>query len=363
MFKNITLYRIAPGWSMSIEAMETALQAARFAPCGPSQDKSIGWAEPRGQAHGALVESVGGQRILKLIIQTRSVPSSAVREKAQLEADRIEAATGRKPGKKELKSLREDARLALLPQAFARQSSLWVWLDVRQGWLITDASSPGKTDELITALVKSLDNLPLSLVQTQISPQSAMTQWLATANAEQWPPGFSVERECELKSQDQEKSVVKFTRHNLLIDEIGQHIAQGKLPTRVAMRWDGRIAFVLTESLQLKKLAFLDGVFDDRPSPDEDGFDADVALVTGELTQLIPALIAALGGELPMGQAGPSESIGTGSQPPSAAVAHTPPPPLTAPHAATARAKGPSARPAAMPEALDSPRNPNGPPF
>jgi recombination associated protein RdgC len=97
--------------------------------------------------------------------------------------------------------------------------------------------------------------------------------------------------------------VVKFTRHNLATDEVRQHITEGKLPTRLAMSWEGRIGFVLTESLQLKKLAFLEGVFDDRASDDESGFDTDVALTTGELTKLIPELIEALGGEMAFGAA------------------------------------------------------------
>ena len=57
--------------------------------------------------------------------------------------------------------------------------------------------------------------------------------------------------------------------------------------------------------MQLKKLAFLEGVFDDRPNDDEAGFDTDVMLATGELTQLIPALIEALGGEIEPGAALP----------------------------------------------------------
>ena len=53
--------------------------------------------------------------------------------------------------------------------------------------------------------------------------------------------------------------------------------------------------------MQLKKLAFLEGVFDDRPNDDESGFDTDVALATGELSKLIPAVIDALGGEIEPG--------------------------------------------------------------
>ena len=303
MFKNVTLYRMAPGWAPTPEAMEAALDAARFVPCGASQDRSVGWVEPRGEAHGPLVEAVAGQRILRFVIETKSVPGSVVREKAQEEADHIEATTGRKPGKKETRALREDALLSLLPQAFPRRSSMWVWIDPANGWLVTDASSQGKVDELVTALVQAFDGLAITLLQTTVTPQTAMTQWLAATSPDAWPEGFHVERECELKSADEEKSVVRFTRHNLATDEVRQHIAEGKLPTRLALSWEGRIGFVLTEAMQLKKIAFLEGVFDDRANDDESGFDTDVALATGELQKLIPALVEALGGELALGSA------------------------------------------------------------
>jgi recombination associated protein RdgC len=118
-----------------------------------------------------------------------------------------------------------------------------------------------------------------------------------------------VERECELKSNDEEKSVVKFTRHNLLNDEIRHHVAQGKLPVKLALSWDGRVGFVLTEALQLKKISFLEGVFDGTSAGKEDGFDADVAIATGELGKLIPDLFDALGGEMPLSGGAPTDQV------------------------------------------------------
>ena len=313
MFKNVTIYRIAPGWDATLETMEAALDAARFVPCSATQDKSVGWVEPRGEDHGPLVESVDGQRILKLMIETKAVPGAVVREKAQEEADHIEATTGRKPGKKETKALREDALLALLPQAFPRRGSVWVWIDLKNRLLITDAGSQGKIDEVVTALVRAFDGLAITLLQTAMTPQTAMTQWLATTEPDtDWPEGFHIERECELKSADEEKSAVKFTRHYLLTDEVRKHLAEGKLPTRLAMSWEGRIGFTLTESMQLKKLAFLEGVFDDRPGDEEAGFDTDVLLATGELSQLLPALVEALGGEIVPGASLPEPAAPAG---------------------------------------------------
>jgi recombination associated protein RdgC len=279
--------------------MEEALAPARFVECGATQQKSIGWIEPRGEKHGALVESIGGQRILKLQIETKAVPGSVVKRKAQEQIEHIEATTGRKPGKREIKDIREDALLALLPMAFTKQSSVWVWINLTERLLMTDAGSQAKADEVITALVSALPGLPLTLLQTTVSPQVAMTQWLTAESPGEWPVRLSVERECELKSNDEEESVVKFTRHNLLNDEIRHHVAQGKLPVKLALSWDGRVAFVLTEALQLKKVSFLEGVFDGTSAGKEDGFDADVAIATGELGKLIPDLIDALGGEMP----------------------------------------------------------------
>jgi recombination associated protein RdgC len=91
--------------------------------------------------------------------------------------------------------------------------------------------------------------------------------------------------------------VVRYSRHSLDIDEVRQHIATGKQPTRLAMTWNSRVSFVLTETMQIKKLSFLDVVFEGKQVEGEESFDADAAIATGELSQLIADLIDALGGE------------------------------------------------------------------
>jgi recombination associated protein RdgC len=128
-----------------------------------------------------------------------------------------------------------------------------------------------------------------------MSPQAAMSSWLL----EQEPPAcLTVDRECELKAADESKAVVRYVRHALDTEEVKQHIAAGKLPTRLALTWDSRVSFVLTEALQLKKLTFLDSVFEGTSSEKDEGFDADVAIATGELRKLLPDLLEALGGEV-----------------------------------------------------------------
>ena len=289
------VYRIGDGWSPSLEQIEQALDAERFVPCGASQEKAMGWVEPRGETHGPLVEAVNGQRILKLKIETRGVPGSVVTRKAKERSAQIEAAEGRKPGKKEMKEIKEDVKLSLMPMAFSKESSVWVWVDPVEQMLVIDAVSQVKADEVITMLVKSFVGLSLSLINTQISPQSAMASWLITQEA---PAGFSVDRECELKAADESKSVVRYVRHALDTDEVKQHVESGKLPTRLALTWEGRVSFSLTEAFQLKKITFLEVVFEATSAEKDEGFDADVAIATGELCKLLPDLFEAFGGEM-----------------------------------------------------------------
>jgi len=298
MFKNLMIYRLVSGWPASALHLDATLQKAPFTPCGPTQAKSVGWVEPRGHANGPMVEVVGGQWMLKLTTEVKTIPASVIRRKVQEQVEHLEATTGRKPGKKEKREIADEVRLSLLPMAFTKQSSILVWADPATGILVTDAGSQAKADAVMTALVQSIDGLVVQLVHTETSPAAAMAHWLGTKEA---PPSFSVDRECELKAADESRAVVRYGRHALDIDEVAQHIAQGKMPTKVALTWSDRVSFVLTEGLQLKKLAFLDTVFEgNAASPgdgQEDHFDADVAIATGELRKLIPDLIQALGGE------------------------------------------------------------------
>lgn len=295
MFKNVMMYRITSAWEQTVAKVESSLEDGRYVACSASQEKSVGWVPPRGEDHGALVEVVDGQWILKFMVEVKILPSTVVKRRAEEQIAQIEATTGRKPGKKECRDIRDDARMALLPMAFTKQSSVWVWIDPASRLLVLSAGSQSRADEVMTGLIKAIDGLAVQLINTQMSAAAGMAHWLSTQEA---PQGFSVDRECELKAADESRAVVRYARHALDTEEVSQHIAHGKLPTRLALTWNDHVSFVLTEALQLKKVAVLDVVLESAGTPDsQDSFDTDVVIVTGELSPLIADLIEALGGE------------------------------------------------------------------
>jgi recombination associated protein RdgC len=291
MFKNIKYFAIKPTWVSDLAQAEAALAEHRFVECGASQEQSIGWLEPRGEAHGPLIEAVGGQWVAKFRVETKILPGSVVKEQVEKRLLAIEQETGNKPSKKDRKDATEDVRNSLLAQAFAKKLDAMVWIDPLARRLVVESVTQSRADEIITALVKALEGFAATPIQTAQSAEASMAIWLDTQEV---PDGFSADRDCVLKSTDESKASVSYAKHALDIDEVRGHIANGKSPSQLAMTWDSRVSFVLTDTGALKKIDYLDVVMDDKG---EGGFDADVAIATGELGKLIPALILALGGE------------------------------------------------------------------
>ena len=306
MFKTASFFRIGPDFILPpLDALEEALQATRFVPCGATQPESHGWVAPRGNKSFALLESIGGQVILNLCTEKRALPASAVKAAVDERIEKFKKETGQeRVSAKTKKEFKEEVVLDLLPRAFTKRSSTLLWLDAANKLLVVGTGSLTGADKVVTCLVEALSAVPGSRpaigfkpVQTNMSAAASMSQWLASREA---PFNFTVDRDCELKTPDEQKSTVRYSRHTLEIDEVPQHIAAGKVPTQLALTWNDRLSFVLTETAQMKRIQLLDVVLDgvQKGGKDDDGFDTDAAIITGELSALIPDLLGALGGEI-----------------------------------------------------------------
>ena len=293
-FKNLQLYRLPKNWADNTAKLEEQLSTLTLQPCSACDLQSIGWVAPRDG--GTLIHSVNRQWLLALGIEQKLLPASIVKQFANDKAKEIEENEGRRVGRKEMRDLREAMTIELLPRAFVRRRTTFGWIDPVNGWLAIDAASPAKAEEFLEHLRKSVDQLPAKLLQVTQSPSSAMTGWVAEGEA---PSHFTLDQDLELRSA--EKATVRYVKHTLEGEEIRQHIAEGKVVTRLAMTWGDRISFLLNENLQIKRLSFLDLLkeqADGQAENEEERFDIDFTLMTGEVAQLLNDLLEALGGEL-----------------------------------------------------------------
>ena len=296
-FKNLQIYRLPRPWQIDLAKLDEQLARGTFARCASNQPMSRGWVPPR--KDGALIYSSNRQWLLALAVELRLLPAGVVNDEVRERAEKLTEEQGYSPGRKAMRELKERVTEELMPRAFTRKRITNVWIDPQNGWFIVDAGSPAKAEEVIEHLRFCLDEFPLQLLHTNVSPQAAMADWLAGGEAS---AGFTIDQDSELKSSCEGKAAVRYVRHPLgdeVGDQIKAHLAAGKLPTKLALTWDERISFVLTDKLEIKRLAFFDLIKEEANQSAQNAdeqFDADFALMTGELSRFLPALVDALGG-------------------------------------------------------------------
>tara|TARA_R110002073_G_scaffold291908_2_gene457069 strand:- start:1155 stop:2000 length:846 start_codon:yes stop_codon:yes gene_type:complete len=272
--------------------LEEALARHVLQNCLQLEMQSRGWVMPRDE--GANFVHVFGQHMLfALGVEKKLLPATVINQFAKERIVDIEHQQGYKPGRKQIKEIKEAVMIELLPRAFVQRRKTCAWIDSTGEWLIIDTANTAKAEELLEVLYKSVDRLTLAPLKTQTSPSSAMTGWLS---GDDLSAAFSIDRDCELRGIEDEQATVSYTHHVLDSAETSRHIKAGKKVTKLALTWRNKVSFVLHDNLQLKRIAPLD-ILKEPAETTEELFDSDFVIMTGELTQLIPDLIDALGGE------------------------------------------------------------------
>jgi recombination associated protein RdgC len=296
-FKNLVVYRLGAGWAGKAEELEARLARQPLQKCGGFDMESRGWLCPRHE--GEYLYRQGRQWLIALGCEQKLLPASVIRQAADERAAEIEKTLGQPLGRKQKRELKDKVHAELLPRALSRRRTTYAWLDTANGWLAVDAAGEPAAEQLLEVLRRTADDLPLARVQTQMSPSASMSRWIMAGEAD---GPFGIDRDLELRAADAGKATVRYARHALDGRDIRDHIAAGKQPVRLGLTWNDRISFVLTEQLHVKRVSFTEMV--EREAGEEienedERFDIDFALMTGELSRLLGDLVKALGGEKP----------------------------------------------------------------
>lgn len=294
-FKNLQLYRLALPSALTADSLNQSLEKLTFGPSTSMDMQNQGWASPRD--NDLLVHTVNGQFLIMLGTEKKLLPASVINQVCKAKAAELEEQQGFKPGRKQMRDIKERVTDELLPRAFSIRSNTWAWIDPVNGWLVVDAASGTKADELLKSLLKVVNDVKLYSLRVMQSPVAAMTSWLV---ADELPDGFTIDQDTELKTFGDNAATVRYISQTLYQDDMQRHITAGKQCTRLALTWNDRISFVLTDSLAIKRVTALDVIkenSDCKMRNDEERFDSDFALMTGELNLMFKDLVDALGGE------------------------------------------------------------------
>ncbi|MGB1311372.1 MAG: recombination-associated protein RdgC [Leucothrix sp.] len=289
-FKNLYLYQFEKEFDQDADTLHEALSKKPFVDCSATQRESMGWVTPLGKNSDAYTHAVNDFILLTMARQERLLPASVVRETLQERVTEIQETESRRVGSKEKKELTERIEDELLPRAFKRTQKLDAWIDLKGGWLVVNTSSSTRAENFATLLRKTIGSLPVVPIKTEaVSP--VLTDWLVNYKL---PEPFEMGDECEMKSLGDDAGIVAFRKHELGTDEVKSNIETGKTVSKLALVWDRKISFVVSDDLVIKKLKFLD-VLDEKmneedPQSHEERVDIEFTLMTGEVSKLIPDL-------------------------------------------------------------------------
>ncbi len=296
-FKNLTLFRLADTFNLTPEELTGHLQKHAFAPCPSFETISRGWTPPLGRKGTELVHVTNGFMLICLRTEEKLLPATVIKELVDEKVAEIEDREMRQVRRAEKESIRDSVFQELLPKALRRSRRLYAYIDPHGDWLLVDSPSKNAIAELTGLLRKSVGTLPITPLQVEQSPSFTMTQWVGHGLP---AADFVLADECELHDQDDSGGVVRCKGQDLAGDEIAAHLEAGKMVTRLALHWNGKLSFILAEDLTLRRLRFSDLVqeqLDDTHTESfEEHFDARFALMTGEIAQLLPRLLALLEG-------------------------------------------------------------------
>ncbi|MDO6764672.1 recombination-associated protein RdgC [Agarivorans sp. 1_MG-2023] len=298
-FKNLMLFRITNELELEPEKLDATLDELSFSPCGSQDISKFGWVTPMGKFGQSFTHVIGNEYLVCAKKEEKMLPASVIRDTLADKVELIEQEQQRPLKKAEKDALKEEIVMTLLPRAFSRTSLTYAWVSPDNNLIAVDAGSAKKAEEVISLLRKSLGSLPVTPIKLANQADVTMTDWL---NEKAIPANFELGEEAELRSALEGGGIIRCKEQDLFSDEIKVHLDADKFVTKLELTWADSIRFLISEDMSIKGVKFTDTITEQNEDIDKSDvaarFDADFALTSGELTKMIPDLIAALGGEL-----------------------------------------------------------------
>lgn len=291
LYKQLQLFQLTESFRFSKEEWIEKLSPLAFNPCLPSLPSSAGWISPIDEEQSSLVHLVNDCIMLCMQIEEKVLPTAVIRQELEKKTKEIEQNEGRKIYKSEKLRLKDELTTQLLIRAFTKINRVHAYIDIKNNWLVLGTTHAKKTEQFISLFKKSISENVNGFKFSKLS--SLFTNWIKT---EEYPTHFVVEKNAVLQDPQLQKRIIRCREQNLFSSGIQSLIKEGCEVTQLALSWNDRVQFVLTDNFLVSNIQFLENVFAESDYSEADTkllkFNADSLILTNLISAILKDLLA-----------------------------------------------------------------------
>lgn len=294
MFRNIRFFRLHSAWPDSEQALSERLAEAAFRPCGAFAEHSAGWEAPSGDADGLLSRRVHGADLLRLRSQARLLPAAAIEDALEVRIEQFRERMQADPSRREKRKLKAQTRDELMPKAFVKSQRTSGFVIPSERLIAVDTLSDTRAEQFLDHLRAPLGQLDVAPL-TFRRPVSELLMRIFLGDA---PQHFALGRECRMCDPADTKATIRCADIDLADSAVRKHVREGMQLTHLAIEFGNVLSATLDQNGNISKLRLV-GMDTDENLSEENPLvrlDAEFALVTGTLRQLLTGIAQALGG-------------------------------------------------------------------
>jgi len=281
--KNLTIFRSSPEFEPDLSLLENNLSA-------PGK-LGYSWRILR---DGKPYIKVGNDIILCCELQKKLIPSQVLSDAIQKRAEELEKEQGYRPGKKQLKDVKEAILLKLHEQAFVTSKLINVWINTEQNLLCIESTSKGLVDDIMKRLVRDFQYHGKP-IEVRISVTAFMRQVILNDYS---LIGSGLEKGSNLiLHDDANKKQITYKNEDISTEEIKNHLFHGKVPKKIELEMHGKgVSFEIDENLIISKIDIADIRIERSDyENEEEYFDSLFAMYSCQYTEIITFLFGILG--------------------------------------------------------------------
>ncbi len=262
LFRNARLFHFdADAEIPSLARLEPALAEHPFVPCSRLQGDAMGFVPAAGE--DGLVVAAGDALLLRLRRQQKVLPAAALNERLEDAERAFEARTGRRPGARERRDLKDELRGRLLPGALTRSTYTWLCIDPAERALVVDAAGAPAAERAVDCLRNALGSLTVTPWEFPRGPATLFSRLLLGERIE----GLWHGEQCVLRDPLHDTSEVRYRNADLDDAQLRAQLRAGMVPSALELIWRQRARFVMHADAALTRLRSLE--FDGPAGGDE----------------------------------------------------------------------------------------------